>query len=92
MDLTMFKYHDECGRVGFTEDMYEKKDEIYNQLDHRSKFRFNGFIRFIESKKEDLDDFSKVIYYKSSEKVTICCKKHGNYEISHKPSKEDSTF
>ena len=59
----MFKYHDECGRIGFTEDMYEKKDEIYNQLDHRSKFRFNGFIRFIESKKEDLDDFSKVVYY-----------------------------
>lgn len=82
MDLTMFKYHDECGRIGFTEDMYEKKDEIYSQLDHRSKFRFNGFIRFIESKKEDLDDFSKVVYYKSSKKVTICCKKHGDYEIS----------
>lgn len=82
MDLTMFKYHDECGRIGFTEDMYEKKDEIYNQLDHRSKFRFNGFIRFIESKKEDLDDFSKVVYYKTDDKVIIHCKEHGDYEIS----------
>ena len=34
MDLTMFKYHDECGRIGFTEDMYEKKDEIYNEFDN----------------------------------------------------------
>lgn len=52
MDLTMFKYHDECGRIGFTEDMYEKKDEIYNQLNKRSKKRFTSFIKFIESKKK----------------------------------------
>lgn len=82
MDLTMFKYHDECGRIGFTEDMYEKKDEIYSQLDKCSKKRFTSFIKFIESKKEDLDDFSKVIYYKTDDKVIIHCKEHGDYEIS----------
>ena len=82
MNLDYFKYHDNCGRIGFTEDMYEKKDEIYQSLDKCSRKRFTSFIKFIESKNEDLDDFSSVIYYKCSEKVKIICKKHGNYEIT----------
>ena len=54
MNLTMFKYHDECGRIGFTEDMYEKKEEILKILPSKTDIiRFNGFLKFLESKNEN---------------------------------------
>lgn len=83
MNLSYFKHYDSEGRIGFTEDMVEKKDEILKILPTRhDKDRFNGFLRFMNSKKEDLDDFSKTIYFKNSNKVTITCLKHGDYKIS----------
>ena len=83
MNLSYFKHYDLEGRIGFTEDMVEKKDEILKILPSRQdKNRFNGFLKFINSKKEDLDDFSKVIYFLNGEKVIVNCKKHGSYKIS----------
>lgn len=77
-----FEYVDEDGRVGFTEDMYKYKNEILSSLKNRHDIdRFNGFLNFIKSKNE-MDDFSKVVYFKSSNKVDVICKKHGIYKIS----------
>lgn len=78
MDLTMFKYHDECGRIGFTEDMVEKKNEFYDDLDYHSKQRFDSFLNFIKVKNEK-DDFSKVIYFGIDSEIIIECKEHGEY-------------
>lgn len=82
MNLSYFKYYDSKGRLGFTEDMIEKKDEIYKILNKNSRKRFTSFIKFIKFKKENLDDFSNVIYFLNSNKVIITCKKHGDYKIS----------
>ena len=85
MDLTMFKYHDECGRIGFTENMYEKKDEILKILPSKTDIiRFNGFLKFLESKNEN-DDFSQVIYFTTKNRVKIICKLHPNNDYKTKP-------
>lgn len=78
MNLTRFKYHDECGRIGFTEDMIEKKNEFYDDLDYHSKQRFDSFLNFIKVKNEK-DDFSKVIYFGIDSEIIIECKEHGEY-------------